>query len=225
MMLEPLVKLRFYECLCLAGDYKDTGELPTVKKMSYIFRISEKQLIDELEQLKEAGITGLRQGIWWLVNYEKRQAPMSGTERQRRRRDKLQKEQYYGNGGVTKAYAEVEEEVEIEKEIEKEVDVDKKNFNNGLILCKTFSKVSKLPYSANKKAEIQMLNVGVMPKDIAIAWKELEQKRKEDKRFKMPASVSGIVKPAIYAMQDRVNNKGSPGEDILHYAEERFGNG
>ena len=124
MMLSPLVRLRFFECLCLAGDFNKDGALPQNDRMAFIFRIPEDQLALEMEELEKAGIASNGKGNWRINNFKKRQKPMAAKERMNRMRDTKQKNKCYEP--VTNRNA----DIDIDKESDKEKKNIKKEFDN-----------------------------------------------------------------------------------------------
>ena len=128
MMRSPGARLRWYECLCLAGDYDKDGELPPIEHMLYVFRIPEDQLIKELEELVSPGLLTYRDGVYSITNWHDRQSAMDTNERSMRYRETQQKREYYEP--VTKVKRECNDnatvrdaDIDIDKE-EKRVDAD-----------------------------------------------------------------------------------------------------
>lgn len=123
MRLAPPARLRFYECLCLAGDINKGGELSPVPDMMFVFRVSEEQLIAELNELINAGLV-MKQGEVYIVkNFKKRQEKMTDAERMNRYRDTKQKEEYYedrvkrtSNELVTIRNADIDIDIDKDKE-------------------------------------------------------------------------------------------------------------
>ena len=150
MMRSPGARLRWYECLCLAGDIDKDGELPSIEHMIFVFRVSEEQLLDELSELIRAGLMVQEGNVYIVKNWNKRQAQMPDAERKYRDRDMKQKQEYYG-GIVSESVAksvrisDADIEVEVDKEVDKEVEVDD---SSGVLT--SFSKISGLPIPAIK---------------------------------------------------------------------------
>lgn len=95
MMRSPGARLRWYECLCLAGDLDLDGELPSIEHMLFVFRISEEQLLDELSELIRSGLMTKDGDIYTVKNWVKRQSSMDTNERSQRYRETKQKKEYY----------------------------------------------------------------------------------------------------------------------------------
>ena len=95
MMRSPSARLRWYECLCLAGDLDLDGELPSIEHMLFVFRISEEQLLDEFSELMRAGLVVQEGETYKIKNWKKRQNFMDTNERVQRHRDAKQKQEYY----------------------------------------------------------------------------------------------------------------------------------
>ena len=130
MMRSPGARLRWYECLCLAGDYDKDGELPPIEHMLYVFRIPEDQLVKELEELVISGLLTLDGEIYSIKNWSTRQAAMEPSERTSRFRGAERKREYYepvtkvklkGNEPVTNRYIDIDKEVDKDKEKIKEI--------------------------------------------------------------------------------------------------------
>jgi hypothetical protein len=129
MMRSPSARLRWYECLCLAGDYDRDGELPPIESMVYVFRISEDQLKKELVELVDTGLFTFENNIYYITNWRSRQAAMKPVERTSRMRRNEKKQEYYEP--VTEVKRECNEVVtnrhtDIDKDIE-EIKINKKN--------------------------------------------------------------------------------------------------
>ena len=126
MMRSPGARLRWYECLCLAGDNDKDGELPPIEHMVYVFRITEEQLIKELQELVETGLLTREESTYSITNWHTRQAAMDTNERSTRYRETVQKREYYepatelqqtGNDNTTVRDADID--IDIDKEIDK----------------------------------------------------------------------------------------------------------
>jgi hypothetical protein len=131
MMRSPGARLRWYECLCLAGDIDKDGELPSIEHMLFVFRISEEQLLDELSELARAGMIVQTGDTYVVKNWTKRQGQMPDAERKFRDRTTEQKQEYYGEKvsecrtkgeGVRNSDADVD--IDKDVEVDKEVDAD-----------------------------------------------------------------------------------------------------
>lgn len=131
MMRSPGARLRWYECLCLAGDLDREGKLPTIEHMLFVFRIPEEQLLDELSELTRAGMIVQEGDIYTVKNWTKRQGLMPDAERKYRDRDSKQKQEYYGqkvSDARTKSVRRSDADIDID--IDKETDIEK-NKNGG----------------------------------------------------------------------------------------------
>ena len=129
MMRSPGARLRWYECLCLAGDIDKDGELPSIEHMLFVFRISEEQLLDELSELARAGMIVQTGDTYVVKNWTKRQGQMPDAERKFRDRTTEQKQEYYGEKVSecrTKGVRNSDADIDIDKEVDvdKEVDAD-----------------------------------------------------------------------------------------------------
>lgn len=135
MMRSPGARLRWYECLCLAGDYDQEGALPSIEHMLFVFRIPEEQLLDELSELARIGLVTEVDGVYHVKNWVKRQASMDGAERIARFRETKHHEEYKGvvtNKDKTRNKVVTNRYTDIDIDIDKETDIEKnKNGGNG----------------------------------------------------------------------------------------------
>jgi len=128
MMRSPGARLRWYECLCLAGDYDKDGELPPIEHMLYVFRIPEDQLIKELEELVSPGLLTYRDGVYSITNWHDRQSAMDTNERSMRYRETQQKREYYETD--TKVKRERNDSATVrDADIDKDIDKEKTKNN------------------------------------------------------------------------------------------------
>lgn len=108
---------RTIELFLLAGKHGKGGLLPPLQAMCWTLHASKADLQIDLDQLIEMGIIENLPDDYKVKNFEKRQAPMSGTERSRKSRasnaigDTVQR-----SGNVFAGEVEEEEEVEVEEE-------------------------------------------------------------------------------------------------------------
>lgn len=88
---------RAMECFLIAGEYAKGGELPTVCDMSWTLRCEDATLEKELEALASVSIVECKDGVWRVVNFEKRQGPVDVAERKAESRKRGKKQDYYDN--------------------------------------------------------------------------------------------------------------------------------
>ena len=93
MRLDPLVRLRFYECLVLAREYDQGGDLPPDEDAAFIFRIQDSQYQSEMKVLESAGLVD-QNGTWHLPKFTERQSPVGSSERVKKYREKKHHEEY-----------------------------------------------------------------------------------------------------------------------------------
>jgi hypothetical protein len=174
MMRSAGARLRWYECLCLAGDYDHDGELPPIENMIFVFRISQEQLLDELTELVRAGLVTEADGRYHVRNWNKRQGQMPDAERKYRDRDTKQKQEYYNvseqrTKGVRNSDADIDIDIELDIELDKELELDSK-FDTILTSVQTLTGTlqTQLDYPAIK----EMVELGVIESDIrgAVAY-------------------------------------------------------
>jgi len=132
MMMSPGARLRFYECLCLAGDWDKDGELPPVDHMIFVFRVPEEQLLSELNELIKAGIVAHNESNYVIAKFQDRQKAMDTNERSYRYRDTQQKKEYHELGNKCNDSAtNCDADTDIELDTDTELDTDKKQTKSG----------------------------------------------------------------------------------------------
>lgn len=88
---------RATECFLLAGQQDSDGTLPALADMAWSLRLSVDELRADLEALREAGLLRLEGDRWFVINFAKRQAPSTSTERSRAHRERQRETDYYEN--------------------------------------------------------------------------------------------------------------------------------
>jgi len=203
MMRSPGARLRWYECLCLAGDVNRDGELPSIEHMVFVFRVSEEQLLDELSELVRAGMIVQNGDAYIVKNWTKRQSQMPDAERKYRDRDSAQKKEYYGekvSESVTNSVRNSDADIDIDKEVDvdKELDADvsggglQSTFTELYPALRPRNEVDQATWTA---AYLRMSANGVTPAIMRRASRELA-----DKRMKV-ASPASLEKPCLMVMQ------------------------
>lgn len=203
MMRSPGARLRWYECLCLAGDVNRDGELPSIEHMVFVFRVSEEQLLDELSELVRAGMIVQNGDAYIVKNWTKRQSQMPDAERKYRDRDSAQKKEYYGekvSESMTNSVRNSDADIDIDKEVDvdKELDADvsggglQSTFTELYPALRPRNEVEQATWTA---AYLRMNANGVTPAIMRRASRELA-----DKRMKV-ASPASLEKPCLMVMQ------------------------
>lgn len=202
MMRSPGARLRWYECLCLAGDVNRDGELPSIEHMVFVFRVSEEQLLDELSELVRAGMIVQNGDAYIVKNWTKRQSQMPDAERKYRDRDSAQKKEYYGekvSESVTNSVRNSDADIDIDKEVDvdKELDADvcgglQSTFTELYPALRPRNEADQATWTA---AYLRMNANGVTPAIMRRASRELA-----DKRMKV-ASPASLEKPCLMVMQ------------------------
>lgn len=94
---------RTIELFLLAGEHELDGSLPPVEDIAWQLRTSVKALEIDLSKIAEFGIVSRQaDGTWVVTNFEKRNAPVTGTERIRNYRVTKRNEEY--QSPVTERY-------------------------------------------------------------------------------------------------------------------------
>lgn len=99
------------------------GRLPEMDAMSWRIRVDEQTLISEFEQLARLGLLDYNGSnpldqYWFVVNFEKRQARLTGAARVSAYRKRAKKREYYEGSNEDETSRYTEEEVEEEEEEE-----------------------------------------------------------------------------------------------------------
>lgn len=105
----------------LAGDYEQDGYLPNREDIKWRLR-NPDDFDKNLDSLIENNIIGEDDGSLLVINFAERQSAMTATERTHRRRERLQKKDYYGNDNETKRFNDKNEngiDIDIDKDIDK----------------------------------------------------------------------------------------------------------
>lgn len=84
---------RFVECCLMAGESREAGFLPDLATLAWRLRVDERTLHQELTSLADFGLLELKpynpfDTRWFVVNFAKRQAASSVTERVKRHRER-----------------------------------------------------------------------------------------------------------------------------------------
>lgn len=115
---------RVIEFFLIAGDANNGGLLPSVEDMSWRLRTNAEELVKDLIAIEQAGIVKNTKSGWLVVNFERRQGPISSTERvtayrERKRKDNTSRNDYETDRNTDKIR--LEKEIKIEtKQNEKE---------------------------------------------------------------------------------------------------------
>jgi DNA-binding transcriptional regulator YhcF (GntR family) len=86
---------RTIEMFLLAGRYYKDGQLPDTNELAWSLRCPMEDLDLDLRQLAQTGIIKKTETGWLVVNFSKRQAKMTATDKMKLYRDRLKRDQYY----------------------------------------------------------------------------------------------------------------------------------
>ena len=115
---------RTIELFLLAGDADKNGELPKLDDIAWRLRLSPEFLESDLVELAKVGIVSHSEGRYSVTNFNKRQTAASNAERQAQYRERLRKEEYYNNEGVTGRYTDIDknriDKIRVEEDIDKQ---------------------------------------------------------------------------------------------------------
>jgi len=221
MMRSAGARLRWYECLCLAGDNDKGGKLPSIENMIYVFRISEDQLLNELKELTDYGLIILDGDMYSIKNWISRQSAMDTNERSMRHRETKQKREYYEsstenerncNDIVTNRDADIDKD----KELDKDIEIDKEHtyipdFSNSI--QRMIENVTGLPPSGPNdiKAMDEIEKMNPLLEDIQSAYDWLVGQGKNVRYY---SSLVSCVRTAIAKRIGSNGNKNLPKLEI-----------
>lgn len=99
-MLPDRLWRRVIELFLIAGQKGEDGLLPTPAEIAWQLNKSEKSIITDLENIRKTGIVDINvDGVWYVTNFKKRNAPVDSAKRIK---DFRQRERYEkGNADVT----------------------------------------------------------------------------------------------------------------------------
>ena len=92
-------------CLLYAGERREDGRLQTTSVVAWRLRVSEDELLQDLEALRDAGLLNQDEaGKWSVAGFQESQRPASGAERVRQHRKSNRDAKCYptGNGRQAK---------------------------------------------------------------------------------------------------------------------------
>lgn len=109
---------RVIELFVLAGRFgiNGDGNLPDTRQIAWMLRMPTDDLAHDLDQLIGTNIIEPIPNGWRVVNFAKRQAPMTAAEKQKRYRERLHREQYQ-DSNVTGALPKVTQKADNREQI------------------------------------------------------------------------------------------------------------
>ncbi len=132
----------------LAGDCEQDGYLPTIEDIRWRLRNPENFDAD-MATLMDLQILTTDEGVLVVNKFSERQSAMDPTERTRRRREKLQKAEYYGNENETNRFTGRNGnglDIDKDKDIDKDEDLIKQPGNFFTL----FQKKLNIPLTGSK---------------------------------------------------------------------------
>jgi len=124
-----LTDRQFRTCInlfALAGEIDDGGKLPPLPDMTWLLRLTDEQLSEDLAALSRVGILEERDGVWHVRKWAERQAKAPSDQPERVRARVAQHRQRQRNEDVTPLQPGVTEpETETETDIETETDKER----------------------------------------------------------------------------------------------------
>lgn len=176
----------------LAGKLGKEGHLPENGQLSWLLRLNRDDLELDLRQIAATGMIQRTTEGWYVVNFEKRQAPVGNADRMRKSRERRQKDQYYGNEDVTSELRNVTQINRLTDNRLTDTDVSP--------LSDEFTRITGIfPYDLENwgNAAQTMMMAGVTPEDIKLALQVMEQEKL------IVAGLPSVVKVAISVKSKR----------------------
>lgn len=115
-MLSDRLYRRTIELFLMAGELDQNGNLPDVKSIAWRLRVSEDEMLNDLNKLAKVNIVTF-DGNWIVTKFSDRQSAMSNAERINRYRNVKQSCNENCNENVTNRYTDID--------IDKDIDTDK----------------------------------------------------------------------------------------------------
>lgn len=115
-MLPDRLWRRVIELFLLAGQQGEEGLLPTVAEIAWQLNKPEKAIITDLENIRKTGIVDINvDGVWYVTNFKKRNAPVDSAKRIKdfRHRERYEKSNASDNAGVTEMKRECNEALQL----------------------------------------------------------------------------------------------------------------
>jgi hypothetical protein len=103
--------------------------------MTFVFRISQEQLLDELNELIKAGIVDYDGSIYVIRKFQARQKAMETNERSLRYRETKQKEEYHNLDNRRNEDATICD-ADIELELDTDIDTEQINTETPVVVAK-----------------------------------------------------------------------------------------
>lgn len=120
---------RTIELFLLAGEIGKNGTIGNTDDIAWALRVSLRQFEKDIAAIEEAGIVKRDGNGWLVVNFEKRNAPVTGAERVRRHRNAKRNESVTEvkrecNESVTKNGIDTDTDTDTDKEADKDTESD-----------------------------------------------------------------------------------------------------
>ena len=113
---------RVIELFLLAGRFNKQGHLPDTRQLAWVLRTSPDDLDMDLRQIESIGVIQRTGEGWYVVNFQKRQAPSTEAERKRQQRERDHRRQYYVTNlsrNVTQIRSDTDTDTEADTEAER----------------------------------------------------------------------------------------------------------
>lgn len=195
---------RTIEIFLMAKKFAKDGHLPETKQLAWMLRMSTDDLELDLKQIALTGIITQETYGWFVVQFAKRQAASSNTERSQQFRQRNQQQQYYDD--ATQSQRNVAQRQRTEADTEAEAEGGNGDIPLFRQLSTAFVNASHIPEltgGAPRWVEAceKLVKAGVEVGDIETAVKEMRTKNLTI------ATISSIVNPSIQCMAKRKGHK------------------
>ena len=167
--LRPALRWRFIECLLVAGECDEDGQLPDITGYAWRVRADVETVETDFVQLAEAGILSQDSGRWKVTKFAERQAPVSGAERWQKWNDRKHKQEYHESQTETKRLPNASPNDSLDR-----IDIDKNRID-----------IDKTPQTHTRTPRYEL-------PDDATPYNGHQEQREE-----MVAAIAGVVKTTL----------------------------
>ena len=139
-MLPDRLWRRVIELFLLAGQQGEEGLLPNTSEIAWQLNKPEKAIITDLENIRKTGIVDINvDGVWYVTNFKKRNAPVDSAKRIK---DFRQRERYEkGNVDVTEVKRECNEALQLRYQEEQKNRITEEQIKDTTTGDENFAKI------------------------------------------------------------------------------------
>lgn len=139
-MLPDRLWRRVIELFLLAGQRGEEGLLPDVPEIAWQLNRSAQSITNDLEKIRKTGIVDINgNGVWYVTNFKKRNAPVDSAKRIK---DFRQRERYEkGNVDVTEMKRECNEALQLRYQEEQKNRITEEQIKDTTTSDENFAKI------------------------------------------------------------------------------------